>query len=483
MGVPLAAVGIVFSLLGCWYESALQPGSLGYVFLLGAGAVLALGGGLWAFLGTSRLRALVVPLVFLLFAVPVPESVIAALTAPLRTIATAGATFLLQAGGVAAHREGNIIELANGSVGVDDACSGIRSVWVLLAFAAFMLAVMRMPGFRALLLLLVVPVMAMAANLVRVGLSAWAVASGHAELAEGNAHELLGSVTTAAAAAGIVGLGLALGRSRRTRVTQPVAGSAGVVVSSVAPDRHPAWGAPVAICGLLLLGTLTREGVAGHYRQRYSGWSKPIAVARRSLVDLPTAIGGGRHVTIHDLTPGELEMLKPDDQVVMACSDPSGVTIHLRVLYWKPEQVRLSRDPYVLCPHSPDVCYPAAGWVSDSLFEPGREFPWSNGEQVGVRIFRKLDRESLLFFWQDFGSTDARLIVPAEIKARVHALLRSWTVPPTACWSARYAVAVYGETGGDVPGTRAVLESFCRELAPLLPAFGIGKGADGGEAQ
>ena len=474
MGVPLAGAGSILSLLGSWYEIALQPGSLGYVFLLGVGVVLVIGGGLWSFLGTNRFRAVLGPLAFLLFAVPLPESVIASLTAPLRTIAVIGATFLLRLGGLAAHREGNIIELANGSVGVDDACSGIRSIWVLLAFAAFIYAVMRMSGVRALLLLLAVPVMAIAANLVRIGLSAWAVVRGHAGLAAGPVHDLLGLVTVAAASAGIVGLGLLLGRSRGGRGASQAGGSGCAPDPFAASRRHSYWIAPLAVCALLVLGSLARRHIEDHYRQFHR--REVISVVRRDLAELPEAMGHRRPVTVLDLAPHEIAALKPDDRLVVSCADPSGVTIYLRVLYWKPELVRPSSPPYGRSPHSPDACYPAVGWISDSQFEHEREFPWANGEQVGVRIFRKLDRELLMFFWQDLGPTDARLFVPAEMKDRMKALIRSWTVPPSAYRPAQYEVVIAGETSGDARKTREVLVAFCRDVAPLLPAYGIGKG-------
>ena len=538
-GIPAAAAGMLLSLLGWWYEIALHPGSLGYVFLLGVGIVLVFSGGLWSFLGTNRLRVLAVPVAFLLFAVPLPDSLIESLTAPLRTIATVGATFLLQKGGLAAHREGNVIELANGSVGVDDACSGIRSVWVLLTFAAFIYALTGMSKSRATLLLLAVPVMAIAANLVRVGLSAWAVARGQPRLAEGTTHDFLGMVTAAAAAVGIVLFGLILSRSRGRRrplnLSQDSSGRHGGRPSSVediqssmysggsglllcevsegclrcearavptvlpgvmqeaplqpggssraagplaAPPRPLAGIAPLAVCALLILGSLARARVENHYRQY--GQTEPIPVARRSLAALPEAMGTGRQVTLLDLRPNEIEMLKPDDRLVLACSDPSGITIHLRVLYWKPELVRPSAGPkVVLRPHNPDICYPGAGWISDSMVEHEREFPWSNGEKVSVRIFRKLDLELLTFFWLELGPSEMRLFVPAELKGRIKTLIRSWSVPPAAYRPARYAVVASGETGGDSRRTREVLEAFCRDLVPLLPAYGIGKGADG----
>ena len=472
IGVPVAAAGLLLSLLGSWYQIALQPGYLGYVFLLGVGVVLACCGGLWSCLGTRGLRALAVPVAFLLFAVPLPESAIVALTAPLRTLAVVGATRALQLCGLAAHREGNIIELAKGAIGVDDACSGIRSVWVLLAFAVFMYSLMRLSGRRTLVLLLAVPVMAVAANLARIGLSAWAVARGHSRLAEGTLHELMGVLTTTVAAAAIAWLGHALGRSRGRRPVARVAGAEGGAPSFVSRPLQ-AWGAPVAVGALLVSATVARGRIDEHYRA--FDRTEPPPVVRQNLSELPTALGADRQITVLDLPENETRMLKPDDRLVLTCATPSGVPIYLRILYWNPQQLRPSDDDNLLGPHNPDLCYPAVGWVSDSGYEHEREFTWSGGQRVGVRIFRKLDRQLMMFFWQNADVSGERWFVPAAIGGRVSALIDSWTVPPVACRPARYGVVATAEVTDDPRETRRLLEDFCRELVPQLPACGIGR--------
>jgi len=69
------------------------------------------------------------------------------------------------------------------------------------------------------------------------------------------------------------------------------------------------------------------------------------------------------------------------------------------------------------------------------------------------------------------------MVVPAEMKARANALIRSWAAPPGGIPARAVRGVVPGETGGDAVKTRAVLGSFfAGTLAALVPAYGIGKG-------
>ena len=86
----------------------------------------------WTFWGAERFKTLEVPFVLLLTMVPLPTIVYNALAAPLQLFASKIATDLAQAMGVSAFRDGNIIQLANTSLGVEEACSGLHSLSALM---------------------------------------------------------------------------------------------------------------------------------------------------------------------------------------------------------------------------------------------------------------------------------------------------------------------------------------------------------------
>jgi exosortase len=70
---------------------------------------------------------------YLVFMMPLPGIVAGLLSHPLQRIATVAATWLLQLLGVPAISRGNVIWLTDGQIGVVEACSGLRMLFLFLA--------------------------------------------------------------------------------------------------------------------------------------------------------------------------------------------------------------------------------------------------------------------------------------------------------------------------------------------------------------
>src|SRR5437762_3454676 len=83
-----------------------------------------IGGLMWTFWGFARLRTLAFPFLLLLTMVPPPSLLYPSAAAPLQLFASGRASALAQALGITVFRDGNIIHLANLSLGVVEACSG-----------------------------------------------------------------------------------------------------------------------------------------------------------------------------------------------------------------------------------------------------------------------------------------------------------------------------------------------------------------------
>ncbi len=122
-GLYLVAFACVMYLLG----------KLGAEFFLQRiSFVILLTGLIWTFWGPLRLRSLAFPLLLLATMVPLPALVYNALSAPLQLFASSFATTVAQALGVSVYRDGNIIHLANISLGVEEACSGLNSLSAMM---------------------------------------------------------------------------------------------------------------------------------------------------------------------------------------------------------------------------------------------------------------------------------------------------------------------------------------------------------------
>ena len=84
------------------------------------------------FLGKDWMKAAIFPFAFLLFMVPLPDSVANSLENASKLASAECANFFLQLTNVPVLREGTIFQLPNITIEVAQECSGIRSSWVLL---------------------------------------------------------------------------------------------------------------------------------------------------------------------------------------------------------------------------------------------------------------------------------------------------------------------------------------------------------------
>jgi exosortase len=104
-------------------------------FLMRSSAIVILGGLVLFHLGTKAFRSIAFALAFLIFMVPLPQIIFNAVAFPLQTLAAESATTVLDFLGIPVLRDGNVIHFSRISLGVSEACSGIRSLISLLALA------------------------------------------------------------------------------------------------------------------------------------------------------------------------------------------------------------------------------------------------------------------------------------------------------------------------------------------------------------
>ncbi len=124
---------------------------------------------LWLVGGRQALRAAAFPLFFLLFIVPLPYSLVLAVTGPLKLAVSAVATQLLSWGGLPVGRSGVVVTIGQYQLLVSEACAGLQTMFTLEAMG-LLYASLRSGGSALLntaLAVAVVPV-SFAANVVRV---------------------------------------------------------------------------------------------------------------------------------------------------------------------------------------------------------------------------------------------------------------------------------------------------------------------------
>ena len=116
--------------------AVLAAGVLGAELFLTRISMLGVAAGVIVFmLGWSQLRVLAFPLAFLLLMIPIPAIVFNQVAFPLQLLASRFGELALTLAGVPVLREGNLITLANTTLEVAEACSGIRSLVSLITLA------------------------------------------------------------------------------------------------------------------------------------------------------------------------------------------------------------------------------------------------------------------------------------------------------------------------------------------------------------
>ncbi|HEY6870872.1 MAG TPA: exosortase V [Novosphingobium sp.] len=162
---------------------------------------------LYSVVGGAALRQAWFGLFFLLFALPVPDSVIALATQPLRLMVSHAAVSLLTLAGYPVGSQGVLIFIGQYELLVADACSGLNSLLSLTALALLYIYLRHRSEPRQALLLaaLAVP-MAIVANLVRVLVLVLLTYHCGAAIAQSFLHELAGLLLFIAALGGIVAI-------------------------------------------------------------------------------------------------------------------------------------------------------------------------------------------------------------------------------------------------------------------------------------
>ncbi len=169
-------------------ELQARPATVSGLLILGFGALLyafgrsqhiwifSIGSQIWVlagltllFKGWRGLRLVWFPLFFMIFMVPLPEALVAAVTAPLKTAVSFAASGLLYHMGFPVGRSGVMLTVGQYQLLVADACAGLNSMFTLEALGMLYMNLMRYTSAarNVTLALLLVPI-AFVANVGRV---------------------------------------------------------------------------------------------------------------------------------------------------------------------------------------------------------------------------------------------------------------------------------------------------------------------------
>jgi EpsI family protein len=397
--------------------------------------------------GWRSLRTLAFPLLFLIFALPMPQRIAGPLQAFLQEWVTTLSALSLRTLGYACERYGFVLSLPSGKLGVIEACSGIRSVTALTAVAALIaywrhMGLVRGGCYVALSLPVIV-----AANVLRITVTGVLLESIGSRAIDGPAHDLLGFSAILVALAGLVGLARLFGK------TAASADAASPVTRGPPPSRLA-----FALCSTTVLASLLAVGVPVVLDGR------PSREAPLQAVAMNLGEWRGEDAPIDDAIR---DTLGYDRAMHRVYRNAIGQDVHVWVIYWS----RVTSEKGY---HHPDLCLGNQGWtlVERRLVS----VPLANGLELPVtyRRFRQNGRAEGVGYWTQEGPriwTDAD-----EEQARAGGSYR-WLLEGLSgrmlTHDARLSVLVDTELWGSNRYAEQALLSFCRifadELYRVLP--------------
>ena len=183
LGLVIIFLGMIIHLVG-------HTGA--ELFLIRFSMIVTLAGILVFFLGWAFLRALIIPVLFLTLMIPIPAIIWNKLAFPLQLLAARFSAGLIHFIQIPVFREGNILQLANTSLEVVDACSGLRSLTSLIALTALFAYIAPLTSLKKWVLFLSAIPIAVAVNVFRLTFTAAMAFWISPDMAHGFLHDLSG---------------------------------------------------------------------------------------------------------------------------------------------------------------------------------------------------------------------------------------------------------------------------------------------------
>jgi exosortase D (VPLPA-CTERM-specific) len=444
-GIALIGFALLFGIFGNLVQI---PDLVTYAFILWvSGVVLTTFG--WRIGRTHQL-----PVLHLIFMLPLPQFVFWKLTIFLQLVSSQLGVWFIELAGIPVFLEGNVIDLGVYKLQVAEACSGLRYLFPILSFSYLFSILYRGPFWHKAVLFLMAAPLTVFMNSIRIGIIGILVNSYGIGQAEGFLHVFEGWVIFGACI--IILFATAVLLQRLTPSPLSFAETIDLDFQGFGTQARrllripPATGVAVAVLLTLAL-TLSFVFVPAPERQ---------VVERDSFVLFP------RHI---DDWEGYSQSLEPDVAKVLGASDyinasyiaPGEAGYVNFFSAWYEKQTEGSGI------HSPEVCLPVGGWEVFSIAPHEVSMPGTvyGTFMVNRAVIEKGTSRQLVYYW--FEQRGRRMTNDYAAKATV--VWDSLTRGRTDGALVRFVTAVLpGETEADA---EARMERLMAKVLPKLPAF------------
>jgi len=359
--------------------------------LIQYGMLLTLIAIVYSYLGSAT-RIIIIPLVFLIFMVPLPGFFLNNLSAQLQLISSELGVAVIRMFGISVYLEGNVIDLGVFQLQVVEACSGLNYLFPLMSLAFIAAYFFKAPFWqRAAIFLTSIPITVLM-NSFRIGVIGVLVDKWGIEQAEGFLHYFEGWIIFMSCMLILFGemlFGEMWLFNRFLNTRKPLMEVFGIEFPEDTPvNAEIRFRSPpkslVATVVLVVVGAVIGSIVDTR---------EELIPDRLSFSRFPTEIGQwkGREDTIEKKY---LDVLKLDDYILSNYSNPNGETVNFYSAYYQSQRGGASA-------HSPRSCIPGGGWqIKDFETIKLSEIEFE-GKALTVNrlLIQKGDYGQLVYYW------------------------------------------------------------------------------------
>ncbi len=371
---------IIFCLLGYFFLTfAAVKGFLPQAFLVSFIGVFVL------FYGPRMAWFYKGPLLFLLFAAPLPNFFYYATSVHMQVMSTSLGVWFLNLVGIPVYQEGNLIDLGTYKLQVVEACNGLRYLFPLISLS-FLFAYFYKTSFakRLVLFLSAIP-LTLLMNSFRIAIIGITVNVWGQKMADGFIHDFEGWIIFAACF-----LALLLEIKLMQKVGTPGHLSlAEIRLPSFRSWPAPVWGRGVKATAILLFLAGAVSAAWPSFLEAYKAPVPPQAPLRTFTLYLGEWIGHPG-----ELSEKEKTLLAADEYILIDYTNPKNERVNLYALYYPKQDVSSNQAQ-----HRPTLCLPGGGWSIENqreeiiIGENLSPFP------VNRLVASKDGQRLLLYFW------------------------------------------------------------------------------------
>lgn len=443
-GVLVVTAGLLIFMLG----------TLSTLYIIVQYAVIIVLAGLaLSWTGWRGMKLLWIPLVFLVFMIPLPPFLYQNLSGTLQLVSSELGVMVIRWFGISVFLEGNVIDLGSYKLQVVEACSGLRYLFPLMSFSFICAYFLRAPMWQRVFVFLSSIPITVAMNSFRIGVIGVLVDRWGNEMAQGFLHDFEGWVVFMACVGVLIVEMWVLTKMRPGKLDfREVFG-----VDFPEPPPEGATFTPrtmqkPAVLAVVVIGlAAVAADVIGNREE--------VIPQRTDFIEFPDTLGEWQGVrgSLDQLVLNSLDLT---DHILSNYTDKSNNFVSFYAAYYDSQRAGAAA-------HSPRACIPGGGWEIRSLASHEIDVIDANGKPMVVNRLEihKGAAKQLVYYW--FKQRER--VVWSEYSVKWYLFWDSMTRRRTDGALIRLSTII----GQGVPIAQAddTLTRFTREISEKLEAY------------